>query len=107
MIAPYTVPYDGALHAATVISITGVDGQTGATVGTVTLNTTHTAAGIYTTDSWSFTGTSNYNNIAATTITDTIETIIDDTIVVNSSSDTPTYAATVTYSQLQQAGLRW
>jgi hypothetical protein len=38
----------------------------------VTLNTTHTGAGTYNTDTWSFTGTGNYNNIAATTITDTI-----------------------------------
>src|SRR5207302_10673376 len=50
----------------------GVNGETGATVGTVTLNTTHTNAATYATDSWSFTGTANYNNIASTTITDTI-----------------------------------
>jgi hypothetical protein len=34
--------------------------------------TTHTAAGTYSSDTWSFAGTANYNNIAATTITDTI-----------------------------------
>jgi hypothetical protein len=44
-------------------------------------NTTHTNAGTYTTDSWSFTGTANYNNIAATTITDTINKA-DATVVV-------------------------
>ena len=49
------------------------NGETGATVGTVNVsNTTHTNAGTYASDSWSFTGTANYNNIAATTITDTI-----------------------------------
>jgi hypothetical protein len=72
VVTPYTVTYDGNSHTATVTSITGVNGESGATVGTVTLNTTHTAAGTYASDSWSFTGAANYNNIAATTITDTI-----------------------------------
>jgi len=44
-------------------------------VGTVTLNTTHTNAGTYSSDTWSFTGTANYNNIASTTITDKIEQV--------------------------------
>src|SRR6185436_14054336 len=69
VVTPYTVTYDGLSHTATVASITGVNGETGATVGTVTLNTTHTNAGTYSTDSWSFTGAANYNNIASTTIT--------------------------------------
>jgi len=72
VVAPYTVTYDGSPHTATVTSITGVNGETGATVGAVTLNTTHTAVGTYSSDSWSFTGTANYNDIASTTITDTI-----------------------------------
>ncbi|MBS0267328.1 MAG: Ig-like domain repeat protein [Planctomycetes bacterium] len=72
VVTPYTVTYNGLAHSATVASITGVNGQTGASVGTVTLNTTHTNAGTYTSDSWSFTGTSNYNNIASTAITDII-----------------------------------
>src|SRR5207249_5190593 len=53
-------------------TITGVNGETEATVGTVTLSTTHTTAGTYSSDSWSFTGTANYNDISSTTITDTI-----------------------------------
>src|SRR5262249_46369761 len=58
-------------------SITGVCGETGATVGTVDVSgTTHTMAiGSPYTDTWTFAGTANYNNIAAgpsTTITDTI-----------------------------------
>lgn len=65
------VTYDGAAHSATVTSITGVNGETGATVGAVTLNTTHTNAGTYN-DSWSFTGAANYNNIASTAITNII-----------------------------------
>src|SRR5262249_43831938 len=72
VVTPYTVTYDGSPHTATVTSITGVNGETGAIVGTVTLNTTHTNAGTYASDSWSFTGAANYKNIASTTITDTI-----------------------------------
>ena len=72
VVAPYTVTYDGNPHTAAVTSIAGVNGETGGTVGTVALITTHTAAATYSSDSWSFTGTANYNNIAATTIIDTI-----------------------------------
>jgi hypothetical protein len=73
VVTPYTVTYDGNPHTATVTSITGVAGQTGATVGTVDVsNTTHTNAATYNADFWTFTGTANYNNIGATTITDTI-----------------------------------
>ena len=71
-VTPYNVTYDGASHTAS-YTIGGVNGETGATVGTIDVsNTIHTDAGTYATDSWSFTGTANYNNIAATTITDTI-----------------------------------
>src|SRR5438874_2436088 len=73
VVTPYTLSYNGQPHTATVTSITGVCGETGATVGTVNLtNTTHTSAGTYNTDTWTLTGTANYNNIAATTITDVI-----------------------------------
>ena len=49
--------YDGLPHTAAVSSITGVNGETGATVGTVDVsNTTHTNAGTYASDTWSFTG---------------------------------------------------
>ncbi len=82
VVTAYTVPYNGHSHTATVTSITGVNGETGATVGTVDVsNTNHTSAGTYATDTWSFTGTANYNNIAATTITDTISKA-DATVVV-------------------------
>jgi hypothetical protein len=87
VVTPYTVTYDGNPHTATVTSITGVNGDTGATVGAVDVsNTTHTNAGIYSSDSWSFTGT-NYNNIASTTITDTINAA---PLTVNPASPTPT-----------------
>src|SRR4051794_41525552 len=66
--------YDGQEHTAAITSITGVNGETGATVGNVNVsNTKHTNAGTYASDSWSFTGAANYNNIASTTITDSIE----------------------------------
>ena len=69
----YNVTYDAHPHTATVTSITGVNSETGATVGTANVsNTTHTNANTYSSDSWSFTGTANYNDIAATTITDKI-----------------------------------
>jgi len=71
-VTPYDVTYDGHSHTALVASISGVNGETGSTVGTVDVsNTTHTNAGMYS-DSWTFTGTANYNNIAATTIADSI-----------------------------------
>ena len=62
-VTPYNVTYDGFAHTATVSTITGVNGETGATVGTVDVSsTTHTNAGSYPGDPWSFTGTANYNN---------------------------------------------
>jgi hypothetical protein len=98
VVTPYTLTYDGQSHTATVTSITGVNGETGATVGTVTLNTTNTNAGTYASDSWSFTGTANYNNIAATTITDTINRA-NATVVVTPYTvtyDGQSHTATVT-----------
>src|SRR6185437_10487896 len=60
-------------HTATVASITGVNSESGATVGTVDMsNTTHKNAATYGSDYWTFTGTANYNDIAATAISDTI-----------------------------------
>ena len=71
VVTPYSVTMTAMPHTATVASITGVNGETGATVGTVDVsNTTHTNAGTYASDSWSFTGTANYNDIGNTTITD-------------------------------------
>jgi len=72
VVTPYTVAYDGQPHTATVTSITGVNGETGATVGTVALTTTHTNVGTYNTDSWTFTGTANYNSIGSTNSTVTV-----------------------------------
>jgi hypothetical protein len=58
VVTPYTVTYDGNPHTATVTSITGVCGETDATVGTVNVsNNEHTDAGTYAADYWFFTGT--------------------------------------------------
>src|SRR5262249_1022741 len=77
VVRPYKVIYDGRTHTATVKSITGVNGETGATVGSVDVsNTTHTNAGTYAKDSWSFPGTANYKSIARTIIIDTIKRTI-------------------------------
>ncbi len=73
VVTPYDVVYDGQPHTAAVTSITGVNGETGASVGTVDVsNTTHTNAGTYAADYWFFTGTANYNDIGNTTLTDQI-----------------------------------
>ena len=105
VVTPYTCPtttYTGLPQTATVTSITGVNGETGATVGTVDVsNTTHTNAGTYASDSWSFTGTANYNNIAATTITDCIAKANATVVVTPYTCPTTTYtglAHTATYT---------
>jgi len=69
VVTPYSVEYDGQSHSAT-YSISGVHGETGATVGTVALSTTHTVVNTYS-DSWTFTGANNYNNTNGT-LTDDI-----------------------------------
>ena len=81
-VTPYNVTYDGFAHTATVSTITGVNGETGATVGTVDVSgTTHTNAGSYPGDPWSFTGTANYNNSNGT---------VDDNIDKRNTSTTVT-----------------
>ena len=64
-------------------------------MGTVDVsNTTHTNAGTYATDSWSFTGAANYNDIGSTTITDCIAKA-NATVVV-----TPYTCSATTYNGL-------
>jgi hypothetical protein len=67
-VTPYSLTYDGTAHSA-VGSATGVQGES---LGGLALSaTTHTNAGTFS-DSWSFSGGNNYNNIASTPITDVI-----------------------------------
>ncbi len=101
VVTPYTSPgtvYNGLAHTAAVTSITGVNGETGAAVGSVTLHTTHTNAGVYAGDSWSFTGSGNYNDIASTTIVDRIAQAVATTKVTsyNISYDGNAHTATGT-----------
>ena len=69
VVTPYTCPattYTGLTHTAT-YTITCVNGETGATVGTVDVtDTIHTNVGVYNGDHWTFTGTANYNNTSGT-----------------------------------------
>src|SRR5205823_3883847 len=67
VVTAYSVAYDYQSHTATVTSITGVNGEMGATVGTVDVSgTTHTLPGDYASDPWSLTATANYNNTNGT-----------------------------------------
>jgi len=95
VVTPYTsatTTYDGNPHTAAVTSITGVNGETGNPVGTVDVShTTHIAAGTYSTDYWTFTGTANYNDIAATRITDSIDKATATVVVTPYTSATTTY----------------
>jgi hypothetical protein len=72
VVTPYTnttVTYDGNTHTATGTA-KGVDGVT-LLSGLDLSGTTHTDAGTYTTDTWSFAGNTNYNS-AGGAITDSI-----------------------------------
>jgi MBG domain (YGX type) len=73
-VTPYAVTYDGRPHPVTeaTYTVTGVNGEAGAAVGTVTLSgEPHTDAGTYE-DAWSFTGTANYASIPSTPLIDVI-----------------------------------
>jgi uncharacterized repeat protein (TIGR01451 family) len=108
VVTPYTVTYNGAAHTATVTSITGVHGETGATVGSVALNTTHTNAGTYS-DSWSFTGSANYNSIASTAITDIINkavlSVTGNSYTLVYGQPVPTLGGTVTGNTVTADGI--
>ena len=76
----YSVTYDGNPHTAT-YTISGVNGETGATVGTIDVSaTTHTNAGTYNGDAWTFTGAANYNNTSGS---------VDDQITARPITITP------------------
>ena len=104
VVTPYSVTYTGTAHTATITSITGVNGETGAAVGTVTLDSTHTNVGTYTSDSWSFTGAGNYNDIASTTITDIISPAM---LTITANDDNKVYGTLATFSGMafKESGL--
>ena len=75
-VTPYSVTYDGSSHSATAGIVMGVNGETGATVGTVALSgTMHTNAGSYPSDSWALAGGANYNDIGSTTLSNNISKV--------------------------------
>jgi hypothetical protein len=98
-VTPYSVTYNGNPHTATGTA-TGVGGLN--LSGDLNLTgTTHTNAGAYSTDAWSFTDpTGNYANVGATTITDTIQqatatiTMTPYSVTYNGNSHTATGTAT-------------
>ena len=69
VVTPYNVNYDGTAHTATGTA-TGLNSLDLSSLLTLT-GTTHTDAGTYTTDGWSFAGNTNYK-AASGTVTDKI-----------------------------------
>jgi hypothetical protein len=86
VVAPYHVTYDAHAHTATGTA-TGVHGES--LTGLDLSNTTHTDAGDYPTDAWTFTdATGNYNNASGT---------VHDPIDLASSTTTVNCPSSVTY----------
>jgi len=90
-ITGYSVPFDGSSHTATG-SCLGVDGK--ALAGLDLTQTTHTAAGTYLADPWSFTDVSgNYKNQAGTVddkITKVVVHVVAEDSTAQYSDSTPT-----------------
>jgi hypothetical protein len=85
-VTPYSVNYDGTEHTATFTAV-GVESTPANLAGLMTVSgTSHTDAGTYASDSWSFAGNTNYNTAGAT-ITNAIAKI-DATIAVTGFSGT-------------------
>jgi hypothetical protein len=99
VVTPYSVTYDGVAHTATGTA-TGVEVMPANLVGLLTVSaTTHTNAGTYGTDAWTFAGNSNYN-AASGTVSDVIAkraiTITADAKSKIYGSSDPTLTAQVT-----------
>ncbi len=90
-ITPYSVTYDGTAHTA-MGTATGVESPTPVDLSSL-LNlsgTTHTAAGAYATDAWTFAGNGNYSSTSGTT-----EDVINKAnATINVTPYTVTYDAT-------------
>ena len=99
VVTPYNVTYDGTAHTATGTA-TGVLGENLSSELNLS-GTTHTAAGSYPSDSWTFTDTTgNYNNASAT-VADTINAAQSAIALTSSLNPAPlgtivTFTATVT-----------
>ena len=102
LVTPYTVTYDRTPHTAS-YSITGVGTDPAAAGSSISLNTTHTNAGAYG-DTWSFSGGNNYNDIASTAITDTINTAA---LTIKANNDSKIYGTLKTFSTAALSRGRW
>ena len=92
--------YDGNLRTLRRYSITGVNGETGATVGTVDVSgTTHTNAGTYNADPWSFTGTANYEDQNGT-VNDCIDKAVAVVVVTPYTCPTTMYTGLSAHGEL-------
>src|SRR5439155_14756365 len=105
-VTPYSVTYDGSPHTAT-YAIAGVNSEAGATVGAVTLTSTHTAANTYSTDSYSFTPAANYSSTlsAASTASPFTDTINKATATVTVTPYSMPYFRSRRSSNLTIAGV--
>jgi hypothetical protein len=91
-VTPYTVTYDGTSHTATGTA-TGVNGAN-LSAGLTLSGTTHTSAGTYASDSWSFTdSTGNYANTSGT-VTDSISKATPAVAITLTSGTNPVFAQT-------------
>ena len=95
VVTPYSATYDGAAHTATGTA-TGVGGADLSAQLNLT-GTTHTTAGTYNGDAWSFAGGANYND-ASGTVNDTIARATASVLLSNltQSYDGTPRSATVT-----------
>ena len=92
VVTPYDVPYDGNAHTATG-SAKGVKGES--LTGLVLTGTTHTIAGDYQTDAWTFTdATGNYNDDSGT-VRDVIRR---KALTITANSDSKTFGETYTFA---------
>jgi len=92
IVTPYSVTYDGNAHTAT-STVTGVNSE--ALTGIDLSGTTHTIAGNYPSDPWTFTDvTGNYNNQVGT-VSDSIGQA---NLTVTANDQTKTFGATFTFA---------
>jgi hypothetical protein len=86
-VSGYTATYDGSAHAVTSGSCTDIDGKT--LDGTFDFSgTSHTAAGTYTGDAWTFTPTDTNYSSTGDTVTDVITKAA---ITITATDQTKTY----------------
>ena len=88
-VTPYHVTYNGASHTATAIA-TGVGGAD-LSAQVVLTGTSHTNAGDYAADAWTFTGGANYNDASGT-----VHDIVDKApLTITAGNGTMVYGGTV------------